>query len=61
LWVKFLKRKHKNAGCLLLIKTNLEIIPKLIYPSTSNNLNWMDDEDSYKKRPPTPPRWKSNF
>jgi hypothetical protein len=29
-------RKHKNAGAVLIIKTNLEIIPKLIYPSGIN-------------------------
>lgn len=29
-------RKHKNAGAVLIIKTNLEIIPKLIYPSGMN-------------------------
>ena len=25
--------KHKNAGAVLILKKNLEIIPKLIYPS----------------------------
>jgi hypothetical protein len=53
-------RKHKNAGAVLIIKTNLEIIPKLIYPSGMNQQNWIEDEDSLKKRPPTPPRWKNN-
>jgi len=24
------------------------------------NQNWMEDEETLKKRPPTPPRWKNN-
>jgi protein phosphatase len=45
---------------VLIIKTNLEILPKLIYPVGMGNHNWMEDEESLKKRPPTPPRWKNN-
>lgn len=50
--------KHKNAGAVLIIKTNMEIIPKLIYPSSLIANNWLEDEEQLKKRPPTPPRWK---
>jgi len=32
----FIHSKHKNAGAVLIIKTNLEITPKLIYPSGMN-------------------------
>lgn len=52
--------KHKNAGAVLIIKTNMEIIPKLIYPSNLIANNWLEDEEALKKRPPTPPRWKNN-
>jgi protein phosphatase len=52
-------KKHKNAGAILIVKTNLEIVPKLIYPSTANANNWIEDEEQLAKRPPTPPRWKS--
>ena len=52
-------KKHKNAGAILIVKTNLEIVPKLIYPSTSNAGNWIEDEDQLARRPPTPPRWKN--
>jgi protein phosphatase len=50
--------KHKNAGAVLILKKNFEIIPKLIYPSETGQGNWMEDEESLKRRPPTPPRWK---
>jgi len=52
-------RKHKNAGAILIVKTNLEIIPKLIYPSNSNANNWIEDDEQLKRRPPTPPRWRT--
>jgi diadenosine tetraphosphatase ApaH/serine/threonine PP2A family protein phosphatase len=52
--------KHKNAGAVLILKKNFEIIPKLIYPQNANNNNWIEDDDALKKRPPTPPRWKNN-
>ena len=51
-------RRHKNAGAMLLIKNNFEIVPHLIYPTTSNNMKWFDDEETMKKRPPTPLRRK---
>jgi protein phosphatase len=44
---------------MLLIKTNFEIIPKLIYPQGVGQQNWQDDEETMKNRPPTPPRWYS--
>jgi len=31
--------KHKNAGAILIIKKNLEIIPKLIDPKFINDQN----------------------
>ena len=34
-------RKHKNAGAILIVKTNMEIMPKLIYPLSSNINNWI--------------------
>jgi hypothetical protein len=45
----------------LILKKNLVIIPKLIYPSNLSIGNWMEDEETLKKRPPTPPRWKNNL
>jgi len=53
--------KHKNAGAVLILKKNFEIIPKLIYPQNANNNNWIEDEEALKKRPPTPPRWKNTM
>lgn len=52
-------RRHKNAGAVLILKKNSEIIPKMIYPETANQVNWIEDEEALKKRPPTPPRWKN--
>ena len=52
-------RKHKNAGAILIVKTNYEIIPKMIYPSNTNANNWIQDEEQLRRRPPTPPRWKN--
>ena len=49
-------RRHNNAGAMLIIKNNFEIVPHLIYPIDSGCNNWIDDEKSIKKRPPTPPR-----
>ena len=37
--------RHKNAGAVLILKNNFEIIPKLIYPSNANNNNWIEDEE----------------
>lgn len=55
--------KHKNAGAVLILRNNLEITPKLIYPSESttlNHRNWIEDDEELKKRPLTPPRWANN-
>jgi diadenosine tetraphosphatase ApaH/serine/threonine PP2A family protein phosphatase len=49
-------RRHKNAGAVLILKKDLEIIPKLIYPQNSNQHNWIEDD---KQRPATPPRWRA--
>ena len=53
-------RRHENAGAMLIIKTNFEIYPHLIYPPDGGNKNWIDDEEALKKRPPTPPRIRYN-
>lgn len=37
--------RHKNAGAVLIIRRNLEIIPKLIYPQNLNAHNWIEDEE----------------
>lgn len=47
--------RHKNAGAVLDITKQSEIIPKLIYPLTNGDHNW--EEKAIEKRPPTPPRW----
>jgi protein phosphatase len=49
-------RRHNNAGAMLVIKSNFEMVPHLIYPPDGGNKHWIDDEDTYKIRPPTPPR-----
>jgi diadenosine tetraphosphatase ApaH/serine/threonine PP2A family protein phosphatase len=53
-------RRHNNAGAMLIIKNNFEMVPHLIYPPDGGNKHWIDDESSYKKRPPTPPRIRYN-
>ena len=53
--------RHKNAGAVMIVKKNFEIIPKLIYPSNVSTHNWIEDEEALKKRPPTPPRWKNTM
>ena len=53
-------RRYKNAGGMLLIKSNCEIIPYLIYPLTQEKDTWIDSEEDLEKRPPTPPRMKFN-
>ncbi len=49
-------RRHKNAGAMLLIKNNFEIVPHLIYPIISGLMKWIDNDESLNKRPPTPLR-----
>ena len=36
------------------------MVPHLIYPPDGGNKHWIEDEDAYKKRPPTPPRVRYN-
>jgi protein phosphatase len=52
-------KRHKNAGAMLIINTNFEIIPHLIYPMNCVNKKWFDSEEDMKKRPPTPLRNKN--
>jgi len=33
--------KSKNAGAILVLKTNMEIIPKLVYPSSGSQNDWL--------------------
>ena len=51
--------RHKNAGAMLQITKNYELVPKMIYPLNNADDNWMMDEESNNKRPPTPPRWQN--
>eukprot|EP01022_Parablepharisma_sp_SALTPOND_P026292 TRINITY_DN626_c0_g1_i2.p1 TRINITY_DN626_c0_g1~~TRINITY_DN626_c0_g1_i2.p1 ORF type:complete len:812 (-),score=35.03 TRINITY_DN626_c0_g1_i2:3904-6339(-) len=46
--------RYKNAGAILVVQKNYEILPKLIFPTEigGEQSNWIQDE----KRPPTPPR-----
>lgn len=48
--------RHGNAGAMLIINQHMQMIPHLIYPPDGGNTNWIEDEEYYKKRPPTPPR-----
>lgn len=52
--------RHNNAGAMLIIKNNFEMVPHLIYPPEGGNHNWIEDEEFLKKRPPTPPRVRYN-
>ena len=47
--------RHKNAGAMLQITKQYELVPKMIYPLNNPEQNWLNDEA--QKRPPTPPRW----
>lgn len=52
-------RKHKNAGAILLINSKKEIIPMIIYPQNNiDNIRWIESEEDYLKRPPTPVKTK---
>jgi protein phosphatase len=53
-------RRHNNAGAMLIIKNNFEMVPHLIYPPDGGNKHWIEDDEAYKKRPPTPPRVRYN-
>lgn len=48
-------KRHKNAGAMLVIKNNFEIVPHLIYPDNSDKQKWFDELSS-NKRPITPLR-----
>lgn len=52
--------KYKNAAAILLVKKNMEIVPKLIYPLNNSGESWIDTDETLKRRPATPPRWKSS-
>ena len=47
--------RHKNAGAMLQITKQYELVPKMIYPLNNPEQNWLTDKDD--KRPPTPPKW----
>ena len=53
--------KYKNAGAVLIVKRNLEIIPKIIYPLNGSAACWIDTEETLRLRPATPPRWKGRW
>ena len=48
--------RHNNAGGMLLITNNFQIIPHLIYPTNSLAIKRKEKEEYFKKRPPTPLR-----
>ena len=48
--------RHGNALTTLAINQHMIIIHHLIYLPDGGNSNWIEDEEYYKKRPPTPPR-----
>lgn len=52
-------RRHKNAGAILILKTNLQLIPKIIYPKQANANTWLDEDSTSYKRGVTPPRWRT--
>jgi hypothetical protein len=53
--------RHKNAGAMLTLRKNLLIKPKLIYPQDNPyGSKWIDNDETIKKRPPTPPRWRNS-
>ena len=51
--------KYKNAAAILIVKRQLEIVPKIIYPLNGSSESWADTEESLRLRPETPPKWKS--
>jgi diadenosine tetraphosphatase ApaH/serine/threonine PP2A family protein phosphatase len=51
--------RHKNAGAMLVIQKDMELVPRLIFPvENTQSANWIDPEENAKVRPSTPPRWK---
>ena len=51
--------RHNNAGAMLFIKSNCDIIPYLMYPEKAENKNWINSEEFLKDRPVTPPRTRN--
>lgn len=49
--------RHKNAGAMLQITKQYEMVPKMIYPLNNPEQNWLNDDGN--KRPPTPPKWNA--
>ena len=47
-------KRHKNAGAMLIVNKNFEIIPHLIYPiedpGRENIKRWMDQDEGFKLR-----------
>ncbi len=52
--------RHNNAGAMLIIKSNFDIIPFLIYPEKAEVSGWIEDEEYLRKNPPTPLRKRRN-
>ena len=54
--------KYNNSACMLVVQKTFEITVKLLVPlaESAGIKAWNDDEDSLKKRPPTPPRQRMN-
>ena len=48
--------KYRNAGAMLVVKRNMEIVPKLLNPTGDSVGLWRED----RKRPPTPPRLRGS-
>lgn len=46
---------HKNAGGILCLTANKQIVPKVIYPQNLSHNNW------FRGQEPTPPRWVKNY
>eukprot|EP00929_Paragymnodinium_shiwhaense_P016535 TRINITY_DN12494_c0_g1_i8.p1 TRINITY_DN12494_c0_g1~~TRINITY_DN12494_c0_g1_i8.p1 ORF type:complete len:189 (-),score=24.99 TRINITY_DN12494_c0_g1_i8:284-850(-) len=45
---------HRNAGAIIVVKRDLKLVPKLIYPQTRTTSSW--DPKVIQQRPPTPCR-----
>ena len=46
--------RYGNTGAMIIINQHMKMILHLIYHPEGGNNNWIDDEESLKKRPPTP-------
>lgn len=47
--------RHKNAGAMIQLTKQYELVPKMIYPLNNAETTWLAEDNT--KRPPTPPRW----